>query len=156
MKLVKLNFSKRVKTLAIILGLIAVLGCTKDDEVSPDAIIGEWLTVGRETKSGTPGEISFCEARIFREFNADGSMIAKWTTGDSPAECADLNLSTLRWKNVGNNRWEVGTEVLVLGFIRLEGNRMVEENQDNEWIFFYERKIKGSVHQSHRHGKEPF
>ncbi|WP_431127033.1 hypothetical protein [Flagellimonas flava] len=134
------NFGKRVKTWAALLGFMALVGCSKDAEISPDAILGEWLTVGRETKSGVPDEISFCEARIYREFNTDGSMVAKWTTGDAPTECADLSLSTLKWKNIGNNRWELGTGVLVLGILRLEGNRMVEENQDNDWVYFYERR----------------
>ena len=135
-----MNLSNTIKILGGVIGLIALIGCSDNDEVSPDAIIGEWLTVGRETKSGMPGELSFCEARIFREYNSDGSMIAKWTTGDPPTECADLNLSTLRWENVGNNRWELGTGTIVISILRLEGNRMVEENQDNDWIYFYERR----------------
>lgn len=124
----------------IAIGFMTILGCSEDGTISPDAILGEWLTIGRETKSGTPGEISFCESRIFREFDADGSVIAQWTTGDAPTECIDLDLSSLRWENIGNNRWEVGTGVLLLSTIRIEGNTMVEENQDNEWIYFYERR----------------
>lgn len=119
---------------------LLMISCSDDDSVPSDAIVGEWLTVGRETKSGEPRELSFCELYIFRDFNQDGTVVAKWTTGEAPTECSDLDLSSLKWRNIGNNRWEIGTELLVLSIIRLEGNVMVEENQDNEWIYFYERR----------------
>ncbi|WP_318343895.1 hypothetical protein [Flagellimonas baculiformis] len=136
-----MKFSKpNIKTLLFIIPLIMLTACSDDGGVSPDAIVGEWLTVGRETKSGIAGELSFCEERIFNEYTSEGIRIAKWTTGDAPTECADLNLSTLMWENVGNNRWEVGTGTIIVSIIRLEGNRLIEENQDNEWIYFYERR----------------
>lgn len=127
-----------IKTISLLLLLVVMSGCSTDD-VAADAIVGEWISV-QSFRGDRERELDFCSSQIINIFLADGSAPARWTTGTNPPdECANLSLSTLQWENVGNNQWEVGTGVVVISRLSLEGSRLRMEDVGTDRVLILER-----------------
>lgn len=117
------------KTLLVVLAMVVTLaGCSKDEEVKQDPIIGKWKLISLNTYSNGEiepyKELTDCEKKSQLEFKTDGSGKRDFYDPYNN-ECIGVH-DVYTWSNKGNHTYEIklGENEVQNTKITFEGNEM--------------------------------
>ena len=122
------------KIIFILIGLLFNLGCSKDDDLRNDSIVGKWEWI--ETSSAwtgikyTPGSEGYTQTSIFRsdytvEYYKNGELTNTETYRTKPAENSSQNSTTETRMILGVNNAEIPfvihNDTLILSHAYVDG-----------------------------------